>query len=125
MLRAIFLLLACQLMGEAIHLLSGVPVPGSVIGMMLLLAWLALITRERPTLTAVTRWLTAHLAVMFVPAAVGVIDEGNVLRVYGVQLFLAMAISTVLTMLVVAIVFRWALGRFVPDDEAFSAGQGK
>lgn len=121
MLSAILLLLACQLAGEAIHLLTGIAVPGSVIGMLLLLALLAIVRRERPTLTAVTKWLTAHLAVMFVPAAVGLIDEAGILKRYGAELFLAMAVSTVLTMAVTALVFRWALERFSPDDEAGSA----
>lgn len=122
MLRAIFLLLTCQLTGEILHRLTGLALPGSVIGMLLLLAWLALIPRERPTLTAVTSWLTAHLAVMFVPAAVGLIEEGDILAAQGIGLVVATVTSTVLTMAVTAIVFRWALGRFVPLDDA-NAGE--
>ncbi|WP_067732291.1 CidA/LrgA family protein [Novosphingobium naphthalenivorans] len=118
MLRAIFLLFACQLTGEILHRLTGLALPGSVIGMLLLLAWLTLVPRERPTLTAVTSWLTAHLAVMFVPAAVGLIEEGDILAAQGIGLVVATVTSTVLTMAVTAIVFRWALGRFVPLDDA-------
>lgn len=116
MLRAIFLLLACQLAGDAIHRLAGLPLPGPVIGMALLLAWLTLLPRDRPTLQAVTGWLTAHLAVMFVPAAVGLVDEGNVLSRYGAGLIVATAISTLLTLTVTVLVFRWALARFVPEN---------
>ncbi|HUD30481.1 MAG TPA: CidA/LrgA family protein [Novosphingobium sp.] len=116
MLRAILLLLACQLGGEAIHRLTGLALPGAVIGMVLLLAWLALVPRERPTLAAVSGWLTAHLAVMFVPAAVGLIDEGAVLSRYGLALVAATVASTVLTLAVTALVFRWAL-RFVADGD--------
>lgn len=116
MLRAIFLLLACQLVGEAIHRLTGLALPGAVIGMLLLLGWLAARQRERPMLTAVTGWLTAHLAVMFVPAAVGLIDEGDAMAAHGIGLVTATVASTVLTMVVTALVFRWALARFVPDD---------
>lgn len=119
MLRAIFLLLACQLAGETIHRLSGLALPGSVIGMLLLVAWLALVPRERPGLAAVTGWLTAHLAIMFVPAAVGLVDQGAALSHFGAGLVLAVAVSTVMTLGVTALVFRWAL-RFAPDD----AGNG-
>lgn len=118
MLRAIFLLLACQLAGEAIHRLTGLALPGAVIGMVLLIGWLAAIRRERPHLAKVTGWLTAHLAVMFVPAAVGVIDEGAVLSRYGVGLMVATVVSTVLTLTVTALVFRWALNRFAREDTA-------
>lgn len=118
MLRAILLLLACQLAGEILHRLTGIPLPGAVIGMVLLLGWLALVPRERPTLTVVAAWLTAHLAVMFVPAAVGLIDEGTALSRYGVGLVVATVFSTLLTLVVTALVFRWALDRFAPGGEA-------
>ena len=118
MLRAIVLLLSCQLAGEMIHRSTGLALPGAVIGMVLLLGWLALVPRERPGLVAVSGWLTAHLAVMFVPAAVGLVDEGAVLSRYGPELVAATVVSTVLTLAVTALVFRWALVRFVPGDES-------
>lgn len=118
MLRAIFLLLACQFGGEIVHRVTGLPLPGAVIGMVLLIGWLALVPRERPTLTVVTGWLTAHLSIMFVPAAVGLIDEGQALSRYGVGLVMATVISTLLTMIVTALVFRWAFARFAPEGEA-------
>ena len=79
MIGAIALLLVCQLAGEVIHRLTGLPLPGSVIGMVLLLGWLAFVPKERLTLTQVTGWLTAHLSIMFVPAADGVMEEGAIL----------------------------------------------
>ncbi|MGF7153931.1 CidA/LrgA family protein [Novosphingobium gossypii] len=118
MLRAIFLLLACQLAGEVIHRLTGLPLPGSVIGMILLIGWLALVPAERPVLATVTGWLTAHLSVMFVPAAIGLMEEGPALSRYGVGLVTATVASTLLTLAVTALVFRWALARFAPDGEA-------
>ncbi|MCT2401590.1 CidA/LrgA family protein [Novosphingobium mangrovi (ex Huang et al. 2023)] len=123
MLRAIFLLLACQLAGETIHRLAGLALPGAVIGMVFLVGWLALVPRERPTLTAVTGWLTAHLAVMFVPAAVGLVDEGKALSGDGVGLVVATICSTLLTMVVTALVFRWALHRFAPPAQPAEAGE--
>ncbi|MCJ2184644.1 CidA/LrgA family protein [Novosphingobium sp. 1949] len=116
MLSAIFLLLACQLAGEVLHRLTGLALPGSVIGMVLLIGWLALVRRERPTLSAVSAWLTAHLSIMFVPAAVGLMNEGPALERYGLGLAVATAVSTLVTILVTAAVFRWALHRFTPGE---------
>ena len=116
MIGAIALLLFCQLAGEILHRLTGLPLPGSVIGLLLLLAWLALVPKERPTLKAVTAWLTAHLSIMFVPAAVGLIDEGGPLSRYGVGILAATAVSTLLTMAATALVFRWAVRRVGPPD---------
>lgn len=115
MIGAIALLLACQLLGEGLHLALGVPVPGAVIGMLLLIGWLGLVRRERPTLEAVTGWLTAHLSVMFVPAAVGIVEQGEMLRRFGLGLVVATAASTILTLIVTVAVFRLALRRFAPE----------
>ncbi|PZU47145.1 MAG: murein hydrolase transporter LrgA [Sphingomonas sp.] len=111
MIDAIALLFLCQLAGEFLHRLTGLPLPGPVIGMLLLLGWLAVVRRERPRLEAVTGWLTAHLAILFVPAAVGVMDEAHILSRHGLALVLATVVSTILTMVVTVLVFRWALKR--------------
>lgn len=121
MIGAIALLLVCQLGGEVIHRLTGLPLPGSVIGMVLLLAWLALVPRERLTLTQVTGWLTAHLSIMFVPAAVGVMEEGAILSRYGLGIVVAVAVSTLLTLAVTALVFRAVAGR---EPEPDDSGEG-
>ena len=116
MIGAIALLLVCQLAGEVIHRLTGLPLPGSVIGMVLLMAWLAFVPRERLTLTQVTGWLTAHLSIMFVPAAVGVMQEGAILSRYGLGIVVAVVVSTLLTLAVTALVFRAVAGR-EPEPE--------
>ena len=117
MIGAIALLLVCQLAGEVIHRLTGLPLPGSVIGMVLLLAWLAFVPKERLTLTQVTGWLTAHLSIMFVPAAVGVMEEGAILSRHGLGIVVAVTVSTLLTLAVTALVFRAVAGRDEPDGE--------
>jgi len=102
---AIALLFVCLLVGEVIHRLTGVPLPGSIIGLGLLLGWLALVRKERPTLTVVSAWLTAHLSIMLLPSAVGVIDQGPMLARHGLGIVTAIAVSTVLTLGVTAWVF--------------------
>lgn len=121
MIGAIALLLVCQLAGEVIHRLTCLPLPGSVIGMVLLLAWLALVPKERLTLTQVTGWLTAHLSIMFVPAAVGVMEEGAILSRYGVGIVVAVVVSTLLTLAVTALAFRAVAGR---EPEPDDSGEG-
>lgn len=119
MIGAMTLLLVCQLVGEIIHRAAGLPLPGSVIGMLVLIGWLALVRKERPTLAAVSAWLTAHLSIMLVPATAGLIEQGPVMARYGVALALATGVSTVLTLMVTAWVFGWAVRRFgVGEDEA-------
>ena len=104
----------CLLAGEAIHRLTGVPLPGSIIGLGLLLVWLALFRRERPTLEAVSGWLTANLSIMLLPPAIGLIDQGPVMARYGLGILVAVTVSTLLTLAVAAWVFVKVAG---PVDE--------
>ncbi|HEX3983611.1 MAG TPA: CidA/LrgA family protein [Acidisoma sp.] len=122
MIGAVALLFVCELAGDFVRRLLGLPLPGSVLGMVILLSWIAAVPRPRPILEAVTAWLTAHLSIMFVPAAVGIIQQGPVLSRYGLGLGIATAVSTLLTLVVTVIVFRWATvrvghGKTVPSEK--------
>lgn len=111
MLAAIALLLACQLAGEILHRLTGLALPGPVFGMLILLGWLSLRRRDRPELDRVAGWLIAQLSIMFLPAAVGIMEQGPLLSRYGLPIALATMVSTLLTLAVTALVFRAAAGR--------------
>ena len=81
-------------------------IPGPVIGLLLLLAWLQ-IRREAPaSLELVASALTQHLGLLFVPAAVGVVMFWPYLRSNAVALAAALVGSVVLTIAVSAIVLR-------------------
>lgn len=105
MIGAIAQLFVCLLLGETIHRLTGVPLPGSVIGLGVLLVWLGLVRRERPGLGLVSAWLTAHLSIMLLPPALGVVEQGSLLSHYGLGIVVAVVISTLLTLAVTAWVF--------------------
>lgn len=106
MIAALMGLLACQLAGELLARLLGLPVPGPVLGTILL--FLVLMARGRlpDTLRDVSRTLLANLSLLFVPAGVGIIQHLDRLR--GEWLGIAAAVfgSTVLTMVVAVLVFR-------------------
>jgi holin-like protein len=72
---ALAALLLCQLAGEILARALGLPVPGPVLGMLLLFAALFLRRREEPpeALSGVADGLLGHLGLLFVPAGVGVV----------------------------------------------------
>lgn len=105
-LGSLALLLLCQTVGEALRLSLGLPLPASILGLLILLGWLALRPKDRPELAAVSAWLTAHLSVLFIPAAVGIMQQAEVFTRYGLGLLTALVTSTLLTMIVTALVFR-------------------
>jgi len=56
MLYGLFVLLACQLLGEAVRHATGGPVPGPVLGILFLIAYLAVSERlSSPRMTVRTR----------------------------------------------------------------------
>jgi holin-like protein len=66
------LLPACQLAGEALARVAGLPMPGPILGLVLLFAGLTLRGRPAPRLEESADGLLAHLSLLFVPAGVGV-----------------------------------------------------
>lgn len=99
-------LLAFQLAGEALAFGFKLPIPGPVIGMVLLLAALAarpaLLDALRPTTTT----LLQHLSLLFVPAGVGVMVHGQRLADEGAAIAVALVVSTVLALAATALTVR-------------------
>lgn len=73
MLGAITLLLLCQLAGEVLVRLIGLPVPGPVLGMVFLFLFLLVRHHVPEPVERVSNSLLDHLSLLFVPAGVGVI----------------------------------------------------
>lgn len=81
MIKGLLALLGCQLIGELVVGLTDAPIPGPVIGMVVLFAYLQL--RSTPDDAGVVRTgqaLLTHLQLLFVPAGVGVVAYVAVLR---------------------------------------------
>lgn len=113
MLLGLFALLACQLAGEVIVRGLGWPVPGPVIGIVLLFAALSvhgsLSKPEKAEQGAVAKAadaLLANLGLVFVPAGVGISQHYGLIFDNGFALVTALAASTVLTLIVTVSVFR-------------------
>lgn len=107
MIHYLALLLSCQLVGEVLSLTLGLPIPGPVIGMLLLFIGL-LIKRGVPQgLSRVAEGLLEHLSLLFVPAGVGVMLHASLLAEQWAALTVALVISTALTLVVSAWVMRW------------------
>lgn len=115
MIRGFAVLLICQLIGEAVARASGLPVPGPVLGLGLLVAGLWAYGRHRPFDNAglaasdvgrVADGLLGALALLFVPAGVGVVQYAGLIGQYGVAIGAALLGSTLATLLVTVGVFR-------------------
>ena len=125
MILSLGLLLLCQLLGEALAHGLGLPLPGPVIGMALLLVLLlvretfaGVLPREvgDGTLEKTSNGLLSHLSLMFSPAGVGVVQRLDLVVSHGVGLFVALLISTTLAMLASVAAFRF-IARLIGERE--------
>ena len=101
-------LLLCQSAGEALARLGHLPLPGPVLGMLLLIALLQW-SRVRAAIGAASDALLAHLSLLFVPVGVGVMTHLGLLSTYGLRLLIAITLSTWIGLAVAAGVLRWLL----------------
>ncbi len=104
MLGQITLLLVCQLAGEVIARLLGLPVPGPVIGMVILFAGLMVAGRVPDDLEKVGRGLLVNLSLLFVPAGVGIMVHFHRLAEEWLPISVAVLASTLVTIAVTALV---------------------
>jgi putative effector of murein hydrolase LrgA (UPF0299 family) len=102
-LEALTLILVCQLIGEVGVLVTGLPVPGPVIGMLLLLAWFFLRGGLPESVEHTANTLLAHLSLLFVPAGVGVLVHWERLRGQWAAIAVALVLSTLVTLAVTAV----------------------
>jgi holin-like protein len=112
---ALATLLCCQLAGELIARLLALPVPGPVIGLILLFLLLTAQRRAPDALQAVADTLLRHLSLLFVPAGVGVMLHAARLEAEWPAIAAAILVSTALTIVVTALVFHW-VSRLLPDE---------
>jgi len=109
MLHALLLLIVLQLAGEAVVRGAGLPVPGPVVGMLLLLAGLAVRARlagGAPPPEAFERTcdgLLRNLSLLFVPAGVGAVLLVPVLADEGPAIAAALVASTLICVAVTAL----------------------
>lgn len=113
MIAAIAGLLFCQLAGEVLVRALLLPLPGPVAGLGLMFGFLAW-RRHRGEAEAVpaelgrvSDALLRNLSLLFIPAAVGVVQYLGLLRAYAAQIAIAIAVSTTAALVVTAVSFRF------------------
>ncbi len=94
MIGFVALLLFCQLIGEVVAVATAIPVPGPVIGMVVLFVGLSLRGSAPAGLTAVAGGLLQHLSLLFVPAGVGIMVHLALIAQEWLPITVALVVST-------------------------------
>jgi len=97
------ILLLCQLAGEVLSRLLSLPLPGPVLGMLILLGGLIVKGGVPEPLQRTAEGLLNHLSLLFVPAGVGVLLHMSLIAEEWLAISAALIGSTVLTIAVSAL----------------------
>jgi len=119
-LRGLALLLLCQSAGEALSRLAHLPLPGPVIGLLLLFALLQVPAVRAPA-AAASEPLLQHLSLLFVPVGVGVVTHIGLVGQFGGRMLAAIVLSTWAGMAVAALVLQALWPADAPADAAADA----
>lgn len=102
MLRGIATLLLFQLLGESLVFLTRLPVPGPVVGIVLLFAAMQAGRRfghaTYPRIEAVADTMLANLGLTFVPAGVGVVALWGVVQNQATAIIAVLVLSAIFTL---------------------------
>lgn len=116
-LLGIVFLVAFQGLGELLSRLANLPLPGSIIGLVLLLACIKLRGETYPPVNAGARLLLKYLPMFLVPVCVGIMQvlpsTAQNLPKFLLALSLAVTIGVVLT----GVITRWLMKTLAPSND--------
>jgi len=110
--NALAILLVFQLAGEILSHFLRLPVPGPVVGMMLLFAAMSFPSSLAERLRDTAQTILQHLSLLFVPAGVGVMLHAQRVLDEWFAITVALIFSTLLAIAVTALTIR-AVARWI------------
>jgi len=116
------IVLACWLAGEVLARAVGLPIPGAILGLAIMLVLLA---RRRLSAVSMRRgaeWLLADMLLFFVPAVLADLNYPEFLGFTGLKILFVILASTVAVMVTTALVvdsaYRWRAGRDLASSDS-------
>lgn len=108
MIAGLVILLSFQILGNIAEMYFHIPVPGSVIGMFLLLLALISFDKLATYVRPISLILISYLAVLFVPAGVGIILHIERIKNEAFPIGISLVLSTVITIAVTGLVIKYS-----------------
>ena len=107
MLVGLFALLVFLIFGEAIQSWIAIPVPSSIIGMILLLILIILRNKIPKSIELAANALAPLLPLFIIPISAGLITQSAIIEQHGLKLLVILTLSLIPGVLVTAAVLRW------------------
>ena len=110
MIDGLLILLLFQFFGEVIIRLTGIPLPASVVGMVLLLLALLLEAPFTQRVAPAAGALIKHISLLIFPLGVGIVLQWHRYEEYALALGVAVVLGTLRSMIVVTLMLKKLLG---------------
>ena len=100
MIRQCFIIFGCLALGELIVWLTGIPIPSSIIGMLLLAALLQMKAIKLEWVKGMSDFLISNMGFFFVPPGVALMLYLDIIKAEFLPIVVATVVSTVLVLIV-------------------------
>lgn len=111
--RQFSIIILISLVGEIIHLFVPLPVPASIYGLLIMLVGLRTKLIPLDAVEEVSTFLIEIMPLMFIPAAVGLLDSWGILRPILVPFLVISLLSTIVVMIITGKVTQF----FIQSDK--------
>ncbi|MEH6650808.1 MAG: CidA/LrgA family protein [Motiliproteus sp.] len=117
MIRGFTQILLFWILGESLQFMTQIPVSGSVLGMLLLFAWLMLRQSVSLELERTSQTLIAQLSLLLLPGGIGLFFLGERMEGQWLPVLSAVLIGTLLSMVICILIMK-RLTRPTTADQA-------
>ncbi len=108
--REALIICGIYLIGESISSFFNLPVPGNILGMIILFSLLCLKIIKVEDIEHVADFLLKHLAFFFLPAGVGLMTSVNIIKDTWIQILVVCVVSTVIVIAVTGLIVQAICG---------------
>ncbi|MGX7073452.1 CidA/LrgA family protein [Falseniella ignava] len=113
----LMILFVISLIGEGISTLFRLPIPGSIIGLIILFLALQFKWLRLRHVNMVGNFLLTNMTILFLPPAVGIMEKFDVIAPYLLPIVLIVLFAAVINIILIALVVQFVKRRFEGDYE--------
>ena len=110
-LKQFLLILAISFVGEGLHAFIPLPIPASIYGILILFLCLQFHVLSLHHVKETARFLIEIMPVMFIPAAVGIIDKIEELKAIMIPMLIITFVTTFIVMTITGKTAEWIIKR--------------
>ncbi len=111
MVIALAQIMAFWVLGESLHYLTDIPVSGSVLGMLLLFAYLMIRAKVSLELEKTSQTLISQLTLLLLPGGVGLFFLGDRMDGQWFPLLTAIIVGSLISILLSTLLMKWLVSR--------------